>query len=182
MSAESRGLCRKSKAERSEPFSGEAPSTQHVFSALSSEEIERYSRQLILNFWSEEKQLALNKTSVGLSKEFSETALYLAGAGFGKIFLEEPEESLLKKCQALNPTIEVSPFANQKIDATLCPAKQESSLEPHSSSPYQAYFEQSKISLKLADELVATTLSPRHGDPYSVAGLLFASSLLRKLA
>lgn len=55
---------------------------------LSEAEIERYSRQLLLPEWSEEAQLALRDASalvIGAGALGSPVALYLAGAGVGRI-------------------------------------------------------------------------------------------------
>ena len=151
--------------------------------SLGSEEIERYSRQLILSFWSEEKQLALRETSVWLSKQFSETALYLAGAGFGRIFLEDLQPSLVSSCQALNPAIEICASGEtQSVEAALCYADEQCSLDPCPSKLYRAYFEGDTISLKLTNKVVATTLLPQYSSSCSIGGLLFASSLLSSLA
>ena len=52
---------------------------------LSDQEIEFYSRQLLVSGWGLKQQLALKNSIVVLSYENDLLALYLAGAGVGEI-------------------------------------------------------------------------------------------------
>ncbi len=61
---------------------------------LSGEEVERYSRQLVLPEWSEAAQLALGEASVlvvGAGALGSPVAAYLAGAGVGRLGIVDPD-------------------------------------------------------------------------------------------
>ena len=62
---------------------------------LSEDEIERYSRQLVLPEWSEAAQLALRDASVlvvGAGALGSPVALYLAGAGVGRLGIVDSDD------------------------------------------------------------------------------------------
>jgi molybdopterin-synthase adenylyltransferase len=104
--------------------------------ALSEPEIERYSRQLVLPEWGEAAQLAVSEASVlviGAGALGSPVAMYLAGAGVGRIGildddavelsnlhrqllhftpdLGEPKaESAAAKLRFLNPDILIEPY------------------------------------------------------------------------
>ena len=70
---------------------------------LSDQEIEFYSRQLLVSGWGSKQQLALKNSIVILSYESELLALYLAGAGVGEIVYEKNVENIKK----LNPNIEI---------------------------------------------------------------------------
>jgi molybdopterin/thiamine biosynthesis adenylyltransferase len=64
-------------------------------SALSDDELERYSRQLVLPEWSERAQVALKRSSVlvvGAGALGSAAAQYLAAAGVGRLGLVDDEQ------------------------------------------------------------------------------------------
>ncbi|MEA2168985.1 MAG: hypothetical protein QOF76_2285 [Solirubrobacteraceae bacterium] len=103
---------------------------------LTDEEIERYSRQLVMEGWGEAQQMAVRDASVlviGAGALGSPVAAYLAGAGVGRIGivdddivelsnlarqhlhftadLEEPKaHSAVAKLQLLNPEVMVEPY------------------------------------------------------------------------
>lgn len=52
---------------------------------LSSEQVQRYSRQLMLPQWSARFQMALASVAVAVPREYGITALYLAAAGVGRL-------------------------------------------------------------------------------------------------
>ena len=109
---------------------------------LSEAEIERYSRQLVLPEWSELAQIALRDASVlivGAGALGSPVALYLAGAGVGRIGLVDSDvvelsnlhrqplhftpdmgiakvESAAAKLRFLNPDVLVEPY-QVRLDA-----------------------------------------------------------------
>ena len=104
--------------------------------SLSDEEVERYSRQLVLPEWSEAAQLALrdaNVLVVGAGALGSPVASYLAGAGVGRLGILDPDdvelsnlhrqtlhftpdlgvpkaESAAAKLRFLNPDVIVEPY------------------------------------------------------------------------
>jgi molybdopterin/thiamine biosynthesis adenylyltransferase len=64
-------------------------------SALSEDELERYSRQLVLPEWTERAQVALRGSSVlvvGAGALGSPVLTYLAGAGVGRLGVVDPEQ------------------------------------------------------------------------------------------
>src|SRR5689334_8400329 len=70
------------------------PMPAPVMPLLSEAEIERYSRQLALPEWSELAQVALRDASVlviGAGALGSPVAMYLAGAGVGRLGLVDPD-------------------------------------------------------------------------------------------
>jgi molybdopterin/thiamine biosynthesis adenylyltransferase len=103
---------------------------------LSDEEVERYSRQLVLPAWSEAAQVALREASVlvvGAGALGSPVAAYLAGAGVGRLGIVDSDavelsnlhrqtlhftpdlgvpkaESAAAKLRFLNPEIVVEPY------------------------------------------------------------------------
>jgi molybdopterin/thiamine biosynthesis adenylyltransferase len=103
---------------------------------LGDEEVERYSRQLVLPEWSEAAQLALREASVlvvGAGALGSPAAIYLAGAGVGRLGIVDCDsvelsnlhrqtlhftpdlgvpkaDSAAAKLRFLNPTIVVEPY------------------------------------------------------------------------
>jgi molybdopterin/thiamine biosynthesis adenylyltransferase len=110
---------------------------------LSQSELERYSRQLVLPDWSEQAQLALRDASVlivGAGALGAPVALYLAGAGVGRIGLVDDDvvevsnlhrqplhftpdlgvpkvESAAAKLRFLNPDVLVEPY-QVRVDET----------------------------------------------------------------
>jgi molybdopterin/thiamine biosynthesis adenylyltransferase len=105
-------------------------------SALSPEELARYSRQLALPEWGEAQQVALRDASVlviGAGGLGSPVALYLAGAGVGRLGIVDSDEvevsnlhrqplhftpdlgspkvqSAVAKLRFLNPDVQVEPY------------------------------------------------------------------------
>ena len=80
---------------------------------LSANQIERYSRQLILKGWSGALQLSLAQLHVAVSAELPAAALYLAAAGVGKISLTGeagPVATVSKLIRRLNPESQVLAF------------------------------------------------------------------------
>jgi molybdopterin/thiamine biosynthesis adenylyltransferase len=102
--------------------------------ALSEDELERYSRQLVLPEWSEKAQVALREASVlviGAGALGSPVLAYLAGAGVGRLGIVDSDEvelsnlhrqwlheelgagkaeSAAARLQALNPTVLVESY------------------------------------------------------------------------
>ena len=113
---------------------------------LTDAEMERYSRQLVLPEWTEMAQLALRDASVlviGAGALGSPVALYLAGAGVGRLGIADDDdvelsnlhrqllhftpdigvakvESAATKLRFLNPEIVVEPY-QVRVDATNAP-------------------------------------------------------------
>jgi molybdopterin/thiamine biosynthesis adenylyltransferase len=113
---------------------------------LSTGEMERYSRQLVLPEWTEMAQLALRDASVlviGAGALGSPVALYLAGAGVGRLGIADDDavelsnlhrqllhftpdigvakvESAASKLRFLNPEIVVEPY-QVRVDETTAP-------------------------------------------------------------
>jgi molybdopterin/thiamine biosynthesis adenylyltransferase len=111
--------------------------------ALADEELERYSRQLVLPEWSEAAQVALRDASVlvvGAGALGSPVATYLAGAGVGRLGIVDDDavelsnlhrqhlhytpdagtpkaESAAAKLRFLNPGVLVEPY-RVRLDAT----------------------------------------------------------------
>lgn len=84
-----------------------------VFSTtLSENEIERYSRQLMLRNWSQEKQLALKSSRIAFSPRFPTFGRYLAQAGVGNLFLfMEPNwEDSAVELSTVNPQTKIAPW------------------------------------------------------------------------
>lgn len=83
---------------------------------LTSNEIERYSRQLILKNWGRAQQMLLKDCSVCLPLANSVLALYLAGAGVGNLVLrldgkeclEDAATEFSRRLLSLNPNLCVS--------------------------------------------------------------------------
>ncbi len=70
------------------PPAGDATPAESAPPALSDAELERYSRQLVLDGWGEAQQVALREASVlvvGAGALGSPVAAYLAGAGVGRL-------------------------------------------------------------------------------------------------
>ena len=129
-------------ALRAEP-EPEAPPEEVVAPLLTEAEIERYSRQLVLPDWSEEAQIALRDASVlvvGAGGLGSPVALYLAGAGVGRVGLVDSDvveisnlhrqplhftpdlgvpkvESAAAKLRFLNPDVVIEPY-QVRLDET----------------------------------------------------------------
>ena len=113
---------------------------------LSDAELERYSRQLVLPEWTEMAQLALRDASVlviGAGALGSPVALYLAGAGVGRLGIADDDavelsnlhrqllhftpdigvakvESAAAKLRFVNPEIVVEPY-QVRVDAATAP-------------------------------------------------------------
>ena len=114
---------------------------------LSDPQVERYSRQLVLPEWGEAAQLALSEASVlviGAGALGSPVALYLAGAGVGRLGIVDSDvvelsnlhrqllhftpdlgvakaESAAAKLRFLNPEVVVEPY-QVRADAESAPA------------------------------------------------------------
>ena len=114
--------------------------------ALDDAELERYSRQLVLPQWSEAAQLRLRAASVlviGAGALGSPVALYLAGAGVGRLGIADPDavelsnlhrqllhftpdvgtpkaHSAAAKLGFLNPEVEIAPY-EVRLDAVNAP-------------------------------------------------------------
>jgi molybdopterin/thiamine biosynthesis adenylyltransferase len=119
-----------------------APEPEERVADLSEAEIERYSRQLVLPEWGAAAQLALSEASVlviGVGALGSPVALYLAGAGVGRMGLVDDDavelsnlhrqllhftpdlgvakaESAAAKLRYLNPDVVVEPY-QMRVDA-----------------------------------------------------------------
>ena len=126
-----------------EPPEPEAPPEADLTEA----EIERYSRQLVLPEWGAAAQLALSEASVlviGVGALGSPVALYLAGAGVGRMGIVDDDavelsnlhrqllhftpdlgvakvESAAAKLRFLNPDVVVEPY-QMRVDAGNAPA------------------------------------------------------------
>ena len=92
---------------------------------LTPEQIERYSRQLILKGWSATLQLSLAGLHVAVSAELPSAALYLAAAGVGKISLTGDAklvELVSRMISRLNPECDVSAFDSmvESPEAQIC--------------------------------------------------------------
>ncbi len=136
-------------------LAGEAPEVSvppRIPDVLSGEEVLRYSRQLVLDDWSEAAQLALRAASVlvvGTGALGSPVALYLAGAGVGRIGILDADvvelsnlhrqllhftpdvggpkvQSAAAKLRFLNPEVEIAPY-----EVRLEPANAAGLLEGH---------------------------------------------------
>jgi molybdopterin/thiamine biosynthesis adenylyltransferase len=131
-----RGLVRSAAAQAGARPEGAPAAAEPTTSALSDDEVERYSRQLVLPDWSEAAQLRLREASalvVGAGALGSPVALYLAGAGVGRLGIVDPDavevsnlhrqalhftpdlgvpkaHSAAAKLRFLNPEIVVDPF------------------------------------------------------------------------
>jgi len=104
---------------------------------LSTTELERYSRQLILNDWSETKQLSLKNSAVlflGFTEKdnfLNSCGLYLVASGVGAILFDkeiENLESLLKDFQKQNH-VSVGFLGNNDFSNGVIIAKNKTSLE-----------------------------------------------------
>src|SRR5690349_17850244 len=87
MQAAARATIRDEEEPKAEPRPGRLP-------LLSEEEMTRYSRQLLLPEWTELAQVALRDASVlvvGAGALGSPVALYLAGAGVGRLGIADSD-------------------------------------------------------------------------------------------
>jgi len=78
---------------------------------LSPKEVERFSRNLILKGWDEEKQLKLRRMHVAVSSRYPTAALYIAALGVGKLTLigqNHESAALLTHLTKFNPAMGVS--------------------------------------------------------------------------
>lgn len=72
------------------------------------DEIQRYSRQLVLPGWTLERQKQLRECSLTVPAQFPWLALYMAGAGIGQIVvLGELSDFFLERLQLLNPSCKI---------------------------------------------------------------------------
>ena len=83
---------------------------------LSEQEIELYSRALLVSGWGLKQQLALKNSIVILNYEDDLLALYLAGAGVGEIVHKKNVEHIKK----LNPNIKISNNISNNISSRKC--------------------------------------------------------------
>src|SRR5690349_18581768 len=77
------------------PREPEPPPPPPDFGGLSDEEIERYARQLVLPEWGAAAQLAISEANVlvvGAGALAAPVAMYLAGAGVGRLGILDPDE------------------------------------------------------------------------------------------
>ncbi len=149
MSPSRRGLFRSAAQAAARAAVGEAPigpqaeaAAAAVAKALSPEELERYSRQLVLEGWGEEQQLRLREASVlvvGAGALGAPVATYLAGAGVGRLGIVDDDtvelsnlhrqhlhhtpdvgtakaQGAVAKLQLLNPEVMVEPY-QVRLDA-----------------------------------------------------------------
>jgi molybdopterin/thiamine biosynthesis adenylyltransferase len=92
-----RGLVRSAAAQAGAPQDAGpvAAEPPRIAASLSEDEVERYSRQLVLPEWSEAAQLALREASVlvvGAGALGSPVAAYLAGAGIGRLGIVDHDD------------------------------------------------------------------------------------------
>jgi len=149
MSSSRRGFFRElaAAAARAAIPDEEEPAPEPVRTPLLSEaEMERYSRQLVLPEWTEMAQIALRDASVlviGTGALGSPVALYLAGAGVGRLGVVDDDdveisnlhrqplhytpdmgvpkaESAASKLRFLNPDIVVEPY-RMRVDSVNAP-------------------------------------------------------------
>ena len=84
--------------------------------SLTDNEIQRYSRQLILQNWGSAQQSSLKSMSVAVSCELPSAALYLAASGVGRILLlGESTSELRASIQGLNPNTELLETSGEDI-------------------------------------------------------------------
>ena len=75
---------------------------------LNADEIERYSRQLILPGWGASEQLHLRELSAYSSACFEACLRYLLGAGLGTLYLPSKCADCLEALRSLNPLANVA--------------------------------------------------------------------------
>jgi molybdopterin-synthase adenylyltransferase len=131
-----RGLVRSAAAQAGAPQEAAPVAAAPAAGSLTDDEVERYSRQLVLPEWSEAAQLALREASVlvvGAGALGSPVALYLAGAGVGRLGIvdhDEVEVSNLHR-QALHFTPDVGVPKAQSAAAKLRFLNPEVVVEPY---------------------------------------------------
>ena len=148
MSANRRGFLRElASVVASARDAVEPPATEPPALELSEAELERYSRQLVLPEWGEAAQRAVSEASVlviGAGALGAPVALYLAGAGVGRIGIVDDDavelsnlqrqllhftpdvgvpkaESAAAKLRFLNPDVVVEPY-QVRVEAGNAPA------------------------------------------------------------
>ncbi len=89
---------------------------------LSTQDIDRYSRQLILPRWSAELQEQLGKTSILLESHLSGLALYAAGLGIGRIVMSDTsDENVVSSfIRRLNPSCVVDVANLEEAETFSC--------------------------------------------------------------
>ena len=95
---------------------------------LTEDQIERYSRQLLLPGWGTREQRALGDAYVTVSARAEAAALYLAGAGVGRIsLLFAADDVLATRLRRLNPDLEINHWRSNlpSPDAVLILADEE---------------------------------------------------------
>lgn len=114
---------------------------------LSENEIDRYSRQLILSGWGGREQERLKNFTLYVDSRYISAAVYLAAAGVGTIVLVGPErtttgtEALAAHISRLNPNIIFSWPADLRLKPELSTAAAEiGSIRPSASGDIPAGF------------------------------------------
>lgn len=141
MSSSRRGLFRSAaQAAARAAIPDAAPTDQSAAAAppeaLSPEELERYSRQLVLEQWGEAEQLCLRDSSVlvvGAGALGSPVAAYLAGAGVGRIGIADDDDVELSNLhrQHLHSTPEIGASKAHGAVARLQLLNPEVMVEPY---------------------------------------------------
>lgn len=87
---------------------------------LSTEELERYERQLILKNWGEKQQLCLKKTSLAIPSSLKLAARYALAAGCGQVYLVgEISKKDLLELKELNPNSKVHSTKNLSLNVDI---------------------------------------------------------------
>lgn len=84
---------------------------------LTPQEIERYSRQLILPEWSLAMQEHFKRLSVEMPTEYPQLALYLAAVGVGELRLTSESEAMRNRIRAFNPYVALCPASTSNTSA-----------------------------------------------------------------
>lgn len=113
--------------------------------------IERYSRQLILKDWSLSFQRQLADASIAVDTTLPSCALYLAAAGIGHLILQGPDDLWLReRVRLLNPAT--------KICADPRPVNCAISIDPELLCAYDTTILVSSHALQYRSSLITRTL------------------------